>query len=303
MNLAELTKLNEEQAREYIEMIIWRDGMVCPHCGCKKAYKNKGESARNGLYDCADCKKQFTITIGTMMQGTHIPMRKWAIAFHLLCSSKKGMSALQLQRELGLGSYHTALFMTNRIRLAMCEQPVKDMLRGEVEVDETYIGGKPRQGTGNHKRGRGTKKTPVLAIVERNGKATASPVTNVNGRTLKNAIRETVDRNSTIMTDEWKSYNGIGKDFKGGHEVVNHGNKEYVCGNATTNTVESYFALMKRGIMGVYHSVSKKHLNRYCDEFSFRWNRRNITDGERTVEAIRNGKGKRLTYKPLVQGV
>jgi transposase-like protein len=231
-----------------------------------------------------------------MMQGSHLNLRQWAMAFHLLCSSKKGFSALQLQRNLGLGSYRTALFMTHRIRLAMREQPVKDMLKGTVEVDETYVGGKPRY-TGISKRGRGTKKIPVLAMVERNGKATSKSITNVNGVTLKKAIRQTVDKSSTIITDEWKSYIGIGKDFEGGHEFVNHGRKEYVRDGITINTVESYFAIMKRGIMGVYHSVSSQHLDRYCDEFSFRWNRRKITDGERTDDAIKNALGKRLVYR------
>lgn len=295
MNLTQITNLNEEQAREYIEKIIWKKGAVCTHCGCKKVYKNKGKSARNGLYDCSGCKKQFSVTIGTIMHGSHIKLRQWAMAFHLLCSSKKGMSSLQLQRNLGLGSYRTALFMTHRIRLAMSEQPVKDMLKGTVEVDESYFGGKP-QYKGTSKTGRGTKKIPVLVMVERNGRATSKRIMNVSGKTLRTAIRQTVDRSSTIMTDEWKSYNGIGKHFEGGHEVVNHGRKEYFRNGATTNTAESYFAIMKRGIMGVYHSVSSQHLDRYCDEFSFRWNRRKITDGERTDDAIKNAQGKRLTY-------
>lgn len=295
MNLSELTKLNEEQSREYIESIVWKDGIICPHCGHKKAYKITGKSVRKGLRECADCKEQFTVTVGTIMQGSHLPLRKWAMAFHLLCSSKKGFSALQLQRNLGIGSYRTALFMFHRIRFAMKEQPVKDMLRGTIEVDETYIGGKPRN-RGNNKRGRGTKKAPVLLMVERNGKARTKPVTNVNSKTLKNSIREVVHKDSTIMTDEWKSYRGIGNEFAGGHKVVNHGNREYVCGIISTNTAESFFAIMKRGINGIYHSVSKKHLKRYCDEYSFRWNRRYINDGERTDEAIKNGLGKRLIY-------
>jgi transposase-like protein len=221
MNLSELTKLNEEQSREYIESILWKDGVVCPHCSGQKAYKIIGKSVRNGLYECGNCKKQFTITVGTIMQGSHIPLRKWAMAFHLLCSSKKGFSALQLQRELGLGSYRTALFMFHRIRFAMKEQPVKNILKGTVEVDETNIGWKPRFKK-TSKRGRGTKKAPVLVMVERNGKAKSKPITNVNGQTLKNAIRQSIDKSSTIMTDEWKSYLGIDKDFDGGHHVINH---------------------------------------------------------------------------------
>ncbi len=293
MNLVEIAELTEEGAIEYLEKIMWINGTTCPHCGSKKAYKNSGKSARKGLYDCADCGKQFTVTVGTIMQGSHVSVKKWLLAFHLLCSSKKGMSASQLQRELSLGSYHTALYMFHRIRFAMKETPVKEMFSGEVEVDETYVGGKPRN-KGNNKRGRGTKKAPVLLMVEREGKALASPVTNVNGKTLKGAIKEMVSKEATIMTDEWKSYRGIGKYFTGGHKVVNHNQKEYVNGEASTNMAESFFSLLKRGIMGIYHHVSKKHLFRYCDEFSFRWNNRKVNDEVRMETAIKAGFGKRL---------
>jgi len=230
------------------------------------------------------------------MQGSHISPRNWLIAFHLMCSSKKGISALQLQRELGLGSYRTALLMSHKIRLAMKEYPVKEMLKGIVEVDETYIGGRPRYKNGKNKRGRGTKKSPVLVMTERKGMAVAKTITNVNSKTLKNAIKESVDKSSTIMTDEWKSYRGIYKDFEGGHKVVNHGLKQYVYNEISTNTAESFFAIMKRGINGIYHSISKKYLDSYVDEFLFRWNRRYINDSKRTEEAIKNSIGKYFVY-------
>lgn len=172
-----------------------------------------------------------------------------------------------------------------------------------MEVDETYVGGKPRkENKGNSekskaKRGRGTKKTPVLVLVQRDGDAFSKPIENVNGKTLKGAIREMVDKQSRIVTDEWAAYNGIGKHFNGGHETINHGNGEYVRGDISTNMAESYFALLKRGVNGIFHHVSKQHLHRYCGEFSFRWNHRDITDGERTVEAVKGMVGKRLMYR------
>jgi transposase-like protein len=217
-----------------------------------------------------------------------------------MCSSKKGISALQLQRELGLGSYQTAWHMAHRIRLAMNEDQSLKPLSGTVEVDETYVGGKPRKGNAGgsdkpkSKRGRGTSKTPVLALVERNGRAISRPIKNVDAKTLKGAIKKAVHKDSGIMTDEWSAYRGIGKDFTGGHRTVNHGIGEFAREGISTNTVESYFALLKRGIHGAFHHVSKNHLHRYCDEFSFRWNYRKVTDGERTVEAIKGSEGKRL---------
>ena len=176
----------------------------------------------------------------------------------------------------------------------MKEDPLASLLDGTVEVDETYIGGKNKPGS---KRGRGTSKTPVVALISRKGRAYSMPVKRVNAKELKGAIREIVSKDSRIVTDEWKSYRGIGKEFAGGHETVNHGNGEYARGDVHVNNDESYFALLKRGVHGIFHHVSREHLGRYCDEFSFRWNYRKVTDGERTAEAIRGMGGKRLTYK------
>jgi transposase-like protein len=311
LNLSQVTSMNEDEARQYIESVLWSNGPVCSHCGGTRAWSIKGESARDGVYECADCGKQFTVTIGTVMQGSHISLRQWLIAFHLMTSSKKGISALQLQRNLGLGSYRSAWHLAHRIRLSMNEESVQESFKGTVEVDETYVGGKPRKdnkgSSGNsessepnkNKRGRGTAKVPVMALVERNGRAYSKPIENVNAKTLKGAIRTLVHKDSTIMTDEWKSYTGIGKEFTGGHEVVNHSNGEFSRGYVYTNTAESYFALLKRGVMGIFHHVSKYHLNRYCDEFSFRWNYRRVSDGERAIAVVEGSKGKRLSYKPV----
>ncbi len=301
-NLAEISEFTEEQAREYLESVLWPDGPVCPHCQSKNGVRLNGKATRPGLCKCRDCRKQFTVTMGTIFEDSHIPLRKWLLAFHLMCSSKKGISAKQLQRNLGLKSYQSAWHLSHRIRLAMNRNGVAALLNGAVEVDETYIGGKPQSGTGYHKPGRGTAKSPVLALVERQGDIRVRAISNVTGRTLKGAIRESVDKGATVYTDEWPSYRGIGKEFEGGHRVVNHGIKEYVSGDANTNTAESFFALLKRGVHGTFHHVSRRHLHRYCDEFGFRWGSRKVTDGERTALALAQSTGKRLMYKN-VRGV
>jgi transposase-like protein len=245
-----------------------------------------------------NCGEQFTVTVGTIFEDSHIPLRKWLMAFALLCSAKKGISALQLQRELEFGSYRTAWHMAHRIRHAMSREPLAGLLKGTVEVDESYVGGKPRPGLDEKaKRGRGTKKTPVVALVERNGRVRAHKVDRVDAATLKAAIRENVDRDSLIMTDELTSYRGIGMEYRWGHFTVNHSAGEYATGGAHVNTAESFFALLKRGVVGSFHHISKEHLDRYCDEFSFRWDHRSITDSARTEIALRQTKGKRLSYR------
>ncbi|MGO9174543.1 MAG: IS1595 family transposase [Desulfobaccales bacterium] len=307
MNLIEICKLTEEEARGYIEKILWPNGIpVCPHCGHKGGWAINGESHRDGLYKCTvtACRKPFTVTVGTVMESSHITIRQWVIAFHLMCSSKKGISALQLKRELGLGSYQSAWHLAHRIRLAMNEDPMLNLLSGTVEVDETYVGGKPRKGNAGSpdkpksKRGRGaSNKVAVLALVERNGRPVSKPIERADTKTLEGAIKEVVHKDSEIMTDEWAGYRTIGRDFTGGHWTVNHGIGKFQRERISTNTVESYFNLLKRVIHGAFHRVSKIHLHRYCDEFSFRWNHRKINDGERTVEAIKGGNIKRLMYR------
>jgi transposase-like protein len=302
-------RLTEDEARAILEGIRWPKGPVCPHCGSMRVVRiqAKSEKIRDGVIRCNDCQKQFTVTVKTIMHRSHITLRQWVQAFYSMCSHKKGVSALQLQRNLGLHSYKSAWHLAHRIRAAMGGKSSIKRLKGTVEVDETYIGGKPRRdknwrntpnknGRGKN-TGRGTKKTPVMVLVERQGDAVSKPVERVDAANLKSAIRETVDRQSTIMTDEWKSYRGIGREFAGGHSVVNHGMGEYVNGDKYTNTAESYFALLKRGVHGVFHHVSKQHLPRYCGEFSFRWNYRKVNDGTRAEAAIRGTEGKRLVYK------
>ncbi len=295
---------DEDKAREYLESLRWPGGKpVCPHCGHEGYRINRkptaGRKAQKGVCKCRnkECRKQFTVTKGTIFESSHVDISTWLMAVYMICSSKKAISAHQIHRSLGI-TYKTAWFMCHRIRYAMDEGPLAELLKGKVEVDETYVGGKPRKGDPRpHPRGRGTRKTPVTVLVERGGKARSKPMKWLTGENLKAEIKENVDASATIMTDEFPSYKGIGKHFEGGHKVVRHSVGEYALGDVNTNTAESYFALLKRGIVGSFHKVSKEHLHRYCSEFDFRWNHRDISDGERMVTALSMINGKRLTYR------
>lgn len=288
-----------DYARELLESIRWPDGPVCPHCGVEgEAYKltpkpDSRRPGRPGLYKCGTCRKQFTVTVGTIFEGTRVPLSKWLYAIHLMCSSKKGIAAHQLHRTIGV-TYKTAWFMNHRIRKAMETEPLAALLSGVVEADETFIGGKGSGPSGGPTAG--GSKSIVFTLVERGGKARSEVVTDVSADTLKSAIVSEVDRNSALMTDGLTSYKGLEANFVS-HEVVDHAAGEYVRGLAHTNTVESFFSLIKRGIMGVFHHVSHKHLSRYAGEFDFRWNHRDLEDGERMVAAIQATAGKRLYYR------
>ncbi len=248
--------------------------------------------------------------VGTIFESSHIPLNKWLLAFYLLCSSKKGMSAHQLHRMLGV-TYKSAWFMAHRIREAMSQPPFAERLRGVVEVDETYIGGKPRRANQRQykpldptkpdsrlsKTGRGTEKTPVVVLVQRDGLVYSERVANVTGATLKGVIRKHLDPSARIMTDAFKSYAGLGNEYAE-HFTVNHLD-EYVRGEVHTNTAENFFSILKRGIDGVYHHVSEAHLPRYLAEFNFRYNNRaanGVSDADRTVMALRGAEGKRLRF-------
>jgi transposase-like protein len=293
---------DEASAVAFFERQRWPTGPGCVHCGSVNVYKmidaETGQRNARYLWRCHDCHKQFTVRIGTVFEDSRIPLRHWAYAFWRASTSKKGASALEISRQCQI-SYKSALFLMHRIRFAMApDHPTAPKLTGSVAVDETYVGGKPRKGTGPHKRGRGTSKQPVLALVERGGSVRARVIADISGKTLKGAIRELVDRKARIVTDELAAYRGAGKGFKGGHGTVNHTANEYVnrLGD-TTNHVEGFFALLKRSIVGVYHNVSKKHLHRYVAEREFTYNHRKMNDGERTAAAIRAAEGKRLLYR------
>ena len=288
---------NEDAAREFLEQLLWPEGPVCPHCGCIGGHykiESKTESkrpSRKGLWACKDCRKQFSVKVGTMFEGSHVPIHIWLYAFHLLSSSKKGMSAHQLHRTLGV-TYKTAWFIAHRIRYAM-ESESMEKMSGIVEADETYVGGKcPRPIMASHKG-----KTPVFSLVERGGRVKSQVVDRVTSKNLKAVIRENVETTSTIMTDDFSSYKGLNKEFYQ-HKVIRHSRGVYSRpGGVHTNTIEGYFSILKRGIVGIYQHVGKQHLDRYLAEFDFRYNARKITDGERAILALKGIEGKRLTYK------
>lgn len=302
---------DENKARELLEQIRWgEDGVTCPHCEGKEAYKltaKEGSKSpvRKGVYKCKSCRKQFTVKVGTIFEDSHIPLNKWLYALHLMCSSKKGVSAHQLHRTLGI-TYKSAWYMAHRIRYAMSQNPLASKLGGIIEVDETYVGGKPRKGEPKSKRGRGTKKTPVVAVVQRDGEVRAKKIVNVTGKTLKKHIRENVASEAKIMTDSYTAYSGLSREFE--HQTVDHNTKEFMrievmngeSVKVHTNTAESWFSLLKRGVHGTFHHVSTKHLDRYVDEFTFRWNNRKISDVERLYIAVGRVGGKRLMYRRVV---
>jgi transposase-like protein len=291
---------DEDEARAILERLRWPNGPLCPDCkgtDVNKIASEPGSKTRRGLYRCRtrECpRKQFTVTVGTIFEDSHIPLSKWLSAIHLLCASKKGMSAHQLHRMLGV-TYKTAWFMAHRIREAMRREPLRTKLTGVVEVDETYVGGKPE----NRHHRIGKPKAPVVSLVQRGGETRSFPVPAVTAENLRTMIRREVSPKAKLVTDGHSVYQGIGREYAA-HEPVNHQAREYVRGEAHTNTVEGYFSILKRGINGIYHHVGPQHLARYCDEFDFRYNRRLDSDSVRSMAAIRGAEGKRLTYKPLV---
>lgn len=293
---------DEDKAREALEAVRWPNGPVCPHCGnadpeTMPAVEGKKKSHRPGLRYCNACKGQFTVTVGTVFERSHIPLSKWWLAMHLMGSSKKGISAAQLQRNLGLGSYRSAWFVAHRIREAMADL-APGPLGGEgktVEADETYIGKKTRR----KKRAGAGHKMKVVALVERGGKSRAKVVEFVNAGEVRDVLVRNADRKSDLRTDESNVYKTVGREFAS-HETVNHKQDEYVRGDVHTNTIEGYFSVFKRGMKGVYQHCGEQHLQRYLNEFDFRYNNRialGVDDTERTMRIAEGIEGKRLTYR------
>ena len=297
---------NEEAAYEFVEARIWPRGAVCPHCGgTERNKKMGGASTRVGVYKCYDCRKPFTVKLKTIFEASHIPMRIWLQAIFLIAASKKGISSNQLHRTLGI-TLKSAWFLSHRIREAMASSP--DGLLGQgggtVEADETYIGNSARSIAGKAARAAGVQyggdhKEKIVAVVERNGKVRSFHVQNINGKTLKNVLVNNVAKEAKLMTDELRMYRSIGKNFAS-HEAVKHSAKEYVRGNAHTNTIEGVFSIFKRGMKGVYQHCEYQHLQRYLAEFDFRYNHRvalGVEDQERAEKLLSGVVGKRLMYK------
>jgi transposase-like protein len=290
---------DENAARETLEAIRWPDGPYCPHCGNadqEKIARGLGKASRRGLYYCASCNGQFTVTIGTVMEDTKIPLAKWLFAMHLLGASKKGMSALQLSRMLGV-TYKSAWFLCHRIREAMTPKTIGPIggPNSVIEIDETVFGGKAK----NRAYKPEPKKHTVLTLVDRDGDSHSFHIANVKAKTLRETIVKVASRKSYLATDELASYEKIGKEFSG-HGSVNHSANEYArLGSFIhVNTAECRFSLMKRAVFGTHHSISEAHLSRYLAEWDFKWNTRKMTDGERAATALKGIEGKRLTYRP-----
>lgn len=297
------------KARAYLEKLLWADGRVCGYCGTVD--ESTGLPARPGFYQCNACRKQFTVQVGTVFERSHIPLNKWLLAAFLLCASKKGVSAHQMHRMLGI-TYKSAWFMMHRLREAMKVDTQSDgPLGGEgkvVEADETYLGkrdGRPSRpdafvsGFGWISRPKIDTQRKVVALVERGGKARSFVVDKVNKKTVRNILFTNADRKSVLMTDEAVIYPATGVHYAD-HQTVNHSKYEYARGTASTNTIEGYFSIFKRGMKGVYQHCSEAHLHRYLAEFDFRYSNRaalEIDDAARARKALKGIVGKRLTYR------
>jgi transposase-like protein len=299
-----------DKAREHLESLHWPNGPVCRHCGNvnpERMTTLTGKSTRPGVRWCKECDKPFTVTVGTVMEDSKIPLNKWVLAFHLMCASKKGMSAHQLHRMLGV-TYKTAWFLCHRIREAMGDDSHKATggLGGAgkiVEVDETYVGGKAK----NRAHDEPAPKKAVVSLLERDGRVASFHIANVTAEMVRPLIVTNINRASMLNTDESNVYTTVGKEFAD-HKSVDHTRKEYAYYDrltatvVTINSAEGFYSIVKRGVMGIYHSISEAHLHRYLKEFDFRYNNRSklgVEDAERADLAMKGAEGKRLTYHQI----
>ena len=291
---------DETAARKHLELLLWPNGPTCPHCGNadpKRIHKLQGKSTRDGVYKCNECEKPFSVTVGTVFERSHVPLHKWVYAAHLLTASKKGISSHQLMRMLDV-SYKTAWFMSHRIREGMRPASLEPMGGSgkTVEADETLLGDmegvkRPRRGPANKRK--------ILTLIERSGTARSFHIQDLNLKTIAPIVRQNIRRESILSTDEARHYRNLGKEFAA-HLSVEHGNKEYVRGDAHINTAEGFFSIFKRGMKGIYQHCGEKHLHRYLSEFDFRYNNRialGVNDESRAEKALQGITGKRLTYR------
>jgi transposase-like protein len=332
IGLVTLMRLSDAEARAMLEAMRWPDGPVCPHCGtvggATRLEKHKATSkAREGLWQCKPpCGKQFSVTVGTIFEGSHIPLGKWLAAIHMLSSSKKSVSAAQVQRQLELGSYRSAWHLCHRVRHMLANTGPLPPLKGTVEADETWLGGKMRpqayrqpdpdvsedeeyERKDKHRiavqKAWRKKRVPVAVLVSReDGQARTQAMTLITAKGLREFVFSNVDvENSALRSDELLAYRPIGRKFKGGHESVNHSDHEYARGDVHSNTAESFHALFKRAYHGAWHHISREHASRYLTEATFRWSNRDLTDWQRTQLALLQADGVRLYYrKPRRQG-
>ncbi len=292
-NLLDVAKRfpDETSCREFLELIRWNGKPICPHCSfSEKVYRLNGGK----LYKCGNpkCYKPFSIKVGTIFEDSALPLQKWFYAFFIVSAHKKGISSCQLARDISI-TQKSAWHMLHRIRHAMKTKSFDKPLKGTIEADETYVGGKHKG-----KRGRGSEnKTPVFGMVARGGEVRSMPVQDVKRSTLHPIIRKNIAKGSNVMTDELQSYNGLNQDYT--HERISHLKKEYVRDGVHTQNIENFWSLLKRGILGIYHHVDKDHLHRYCDEFQYRYNSRKSDDTQRFNALLSQVNG-RLQYRELV---
>jgi transposase-like protein len=296
---------DEDKAREALEAILWPDGPICPHCGCSdpaRVAKVAGTGHRPGLYYCNDCKGQFTVTVGTVLERSKVPLTKWWIAARMMNSGKNGASAHEIHRTLGV-TYKTAWFMMHRLREAMAVLNPGPMgtLGGAVQADETYHLNTSKRAKG-YKKGH-SHKAKIVALIDEHTKTvrTFHIAKSMTAEKIAKILFTNVQRKATLVTDESRLYQVLGKEF-GDHHTLNHGAREYVnAAGFTTNNVENFFGIFKRGMRGTYTFCGEQHLHRYLTEFEFRYNNRSglgVSDGERTAAALKGIEGKRLTYRP-----
>jgi transposase-like protein len=288
---------NEANAAAHIERSRWADGVTCPHCGSDRIRRMEGKT-QAGMFLCNDCRDKFTVRTGTVMERSHVPLHKWLLATHLLAASKKGMSAKQMERMLGV-TYKTAWFLCHRIREAMDGANDTGPLGGPgkvVESDEAFVGGKKR----NRLSGQTAKKKKVVSLIERGGRARSFHVANIHASNIRAAIVTNVDRASTLMTDESNIYMAVGREFAA-HEHTLHASRKFGKGEKHSNTAENFFSILKRGVIGTYHHWSEAHMHRYLAEFDMRYSTKSNSDGERAAYILKGMEGRRLTYRRIGQ--